>query len=498
MGRSLYTKSGETYRISFWAKNAGSEFVFKARGVSPSAGDKGTIIRSKETFNQWRRFECSYTIPPGPKMHLRLELNVVQPGTFWIDDLQIVKVDEKADVPDDQRLQGKWVPISCLYRGKPFTAEQLARMAITFDGDRASMTDPDSGHEMPGTFTIDATRSPKHIDLIAPDGKERLPGVFEFDGEQLKMAWCDGDYARPTHFEPANTPDHMTAVLKRVPGSVPAVAPQHEPVKPFVPDESQLEAVKAAEAYLAVMDEGKFGSLRDMVSLMVRQQVTREQVSQIYQKLRDTFGKATQRTLTRVQLYDEFPGLPKGRYAGVQYKTDCERQKGLWESLLVKLDTDGKWRVHTYALTLESMPFPDAKPDPVIEQKKQAALTAAQDWLKLVDAGKYAESWESSAKINKDGIKRDAMDLAYQGLFQPLGPIKSRELKTNEYKTQLPRAPMGEYAVTQFSTQFTNGRVTETVVLIREADGQWRVSGYFHAEDKSAPTPRTAVPAGKK
>jgi hypothetical protein len=84
-------KPGETYKITFWAKNAGSEFVFKARGVSALEGDPGVVIRSKETIDEWRRFERTYTIPP--KMWLRLELNVVQPGTFWIDDIQIVTSD---------------------------------------------------------------------------------------------------------------------------------------------------------------------------------------------------------------------------------------------------------------------------------------------------------------------------------------------------------------------------------------------------------------------
>jgi uncharacterized protein (TIGR03067 family) len=408
---------------------------------------------------------------------------------FWIDDLQIVRVNDKAAVPDEQRLQGKWGAVSAAFRGKELTAEQLARLSITLAGNRAELTDPNSGEAMVGTFAIDGGRSPKHIDFVSPDGKERAPGIFEFDGERLKIAFVDSDYARPMDFAPAQTPDHMTAVLKRVPGSVPAAAPQDEPLKPFIPDEKQLEAVKAAEAYLSVMDEGKFGSLRDMVSMLARPHVTREQVSQTYQKLRDTFGKATQRTLTRVQLYDEFPGLPKGRYAGVQYKTDCERQKGLWESLLVNLDTDGKWRVNTYALTLEPMPFPDAKPDPVIEQKKQAALAAAQEWLKLVDAGKYAESWETSAKINRDGITRQKMVDAYNDLFKPLGKLALREHKSSEYTTQMPRARVGEYAVIQFRTQYTKQRIVETVVLTREPDGQWRVSGYFHAEDQSTPPP---------
>lgn len=83
------TKPGETYKISFWAKNAGSEFVFTAKGVSAMGKGPDVVIRSKETINAWRRFECTTTIPP--KMWLRLELNVVQPGTFWIDDIQVVK-----------------------------------------------------------------------------------------------------------------------------------------------------------------------------------------------------------------------------------------------------------------------------------------------------------------------------------------------------------------------------------------------------------------------
>jgi uncharacterized protein (TIGR03067 family) len=390
---------------------------------------------------------------------------------------------------DQQRLQGKWTAVSATFRGKDLTAEQLTRLSITLAGNRATLTDPNSGEEMAGTFTIDATRSPKHINFIAPDGKEQAPGIFEFDGERLKVAFVDSDYARPTDFQPAETPDHMSAVLERVPGSAPTAVPQDEPAAPLKLDETQQEAVKAAEAYLQVVDAGKFGSLRDMVSSMAKQQVTREQVAQTYQKLRDTFGKATRRTLHRVQVYDEFPGLPKGRYAGVQYKTDFERQQGLWESLLLNVDTDGQWRVNTYANTLEPMHFPEAKQDPAVEQKKQAARAAAQEWLKLVDAGKHGDAWETSAKINRDGIGKPALIDGYVELFKPLGAIKSREHNTSEYKTQLPRAPVGEYVVTQFRTQFAGGRVIETVILMRESDGEWRVAGYRHAADDSPPTP---------
>ena len=46
--------------------------------------------------------------------------------------------------------------------------------------------------------------------------------------------------------------------------------------------------------------------------------------------------------------------------------------------------------------------------------------------------------------------------------------------------TELPGAPDGEYVVFQFSTAFEHKRAAvETVTPMMDADGQWRVSGYF-------------------
>jgi hypothetical protein len=44
----------------------------------------------------------------------------------------------------------------------------------------------------------------------------------------------------------------------------------------------------------------------------------------------------------------------------------------------------------------------------------------------------------------------------------------------------LPGAPDGEYVVFQFDTSFERKEAAlETVTTIHEADGQWRVAGYF-------------------
>jgi hypothetical protein len=82
---------GETYSISFWAKNDGSKFVAKAGGVNAFEHDYQMIAATSEQIESWRRFSTNVSIAKGMRA-LRWELNVLQPGTFWIDDLKIEKI----------------------------------------------------------------------------------------------------------------------------------------------------------------------------------------------------------------------------------------------------------------------------------------------------------------------------------------------------------------------------------------------------------------------
>jgi hypothetical protein len=82
---------GEIFRISFWVRNHGSEFIIIIGGVSVSKGEYDTIVKSQETIDAWQLFEYYYTIPEKMKA-IRFEMNILQPGTFWIDDLKIEKV----------------------------------------------------------------------------------------------------------------------------------------------------------------------------------------------------------------------------------------------------------------------------------------------------------------------------------------------------------------------------------------------------------------------
>ena len=112
--------------------------------------------------------------------------------------------------------------------------------------------------------------------------------------------------------------------------------------------------------------------------------------------------------------------------------------------------------------------------------KEKAAVIAAEKWVSLVDAGKYAESWKEAAGYFKAAVSQEKWEQALQSVRKPLGKIISRKVKTKTYQTTLPGAPDGEYVFIQFETSFQNKEFAiETVTPMMDKDGQWRVSGYF-------------------
>lgn len=79
---------GNTYKVSFWFKNEGSEFRVKVGGVSAFEGQYDTAVESKESIPDWKMFEYDYKMPMEFET-IRFELNVLKPGSFWIDDIKI-------------------------------------------------------------------------------------------------------------------------------------------------------------------------------------------------------------------------------------------------------------------------------------------------------------------------------------------------------------------------------------------------------------------------
>ncbi|MBU2978784.1 DUF4019 domain-containing protein [Alteromonas sp. C1M14] len=110
---------------------------------------------------------------------------------------------------------------------------------------------------------------------------------------------------------------------------------------------------------------------------------------------------------------------------------------------------------------------------------ESAGVTAAKEWLKIVDAGKYSESWQKSDSFFKSQLTQTKWDAALKGVRTPLGQVKSRsELGAKAYSS-LPGVPDGEYLVIQFQTEFQNKKSAIETLTLSKSSGNWLPVGYF-------------------
>jgi len=116
-------------------------------------------------------------------------------------------------------------------------------------------------------------------------------------------------------------------------------------------------------------------------------------------------------------------------------------------------------------------------------------MSASERWLALVDAANYAESWKQTSSLFKSGVQTSV--LFKRGISEEqwrsttaaaqthLGKVESRSLRSKRYAEDLPGEPEGEYVVIEYEASFgskKNG--VEKVILTKDQEGEWRVSGY--------------------
>jgi hypothetical protein len=114
------------------------------------------------------------------------------------------------------------------------------------------------------------------------------------------------------------------------------------------------------------------------------------------------------------------------------------------------------------------------------EAAKQAGRVSAEAWLALVDRAEYAQSWEQAATFFQSSVSKEQWQQAVQGVRDSLGAVGSRKFRAAEYKSSLPGAPEGKYVVIYYDTAFAkNPSTTESLTLVQEPDGSWKLVGYF-------------------
>jgi uncharacterized protein (TIGR03067 family) len=127
--------------------------------------------------------------------------------------------DEKADLEKEVRkFKGTWTIESSETGGKKLPADELKGFIVTFDGDKHTVKKGDEVIQV-GTQELDPSKSPKTITVTMTEGPNKgtvMLGIYEFDGDTLKVCFDPEGKKRPTEFKSAPGSPNFVNVHKRV------------------------------------------------------------------------------------------------------------------------------------------------------------------------------------------------------------------------------------------------------------------------------------------
>lgn len=113
------------------------------------------------------------------------------------------------------------------------------------------------------------------------------------------------------------------------------------------------------------------------------------------------------------------------------------------------------------------------------DERTEAAVASAKQWLAMIDKGEYKAGWKEAALFLKEKVNEEQFEAMISAVRKPFGAVESRELHATEFTKTLPGAPDGEYVVIQFKTSFAEKPDSIETVTPMKVEGLWKISGYF-------------------
>src|SRR5262245_62568602 len=127
--------------------------------------------------------------------------------------------DDKADLEKEvKKFQGTWTIESSETGGMAIPPGELKEFIVIFEGDKHTVKMGDKVIRV-GTQKLDPSKSPKAIDVTMTEGPNKgavMLGIYEIDGDTLKVCFDPQGKKRPTEFKSAPGSENFVNVHKRV------------------------------------------------------------------------------------------------------------------------------------------------------------------------------------------------------------------------------------------------------------------------------------------
>jgi len=117
---------------------------------------------------------------------------------------------------------------------------------------------------------------------------------------------------------------------------------------PALAGDKEQAAQQSADAWLALVDSGKYAKSWQQAAQYFKNAVTKDKWESAMHGTREPLGKVLSRKLRGAQYTTSLPGAPDGEYVVIQYDSSFEHKQSAVETVTPVLDKDGQWRVSGY------------------------------------------------------------------------------------------------------------------------------------------------------
>jgi uncharacterized protein (TIGR03067 family) len=116
---------------------------------------------------------------------------------------------------EHEQLQGNWSFVQAEHDGHKSSQDKLKALKLSIGADKLTLRG-DKGMEY--AYKIDPAKKPKIIDVTPSDGPDKgmvLQGIYELNGDELKLCLSKPGRDRPTEFVSKENTGLVLILLKR-------------------------------------------------------------------------------------------------------------------------------------------------------------------------------------------------------------------------------------------------------------------------------------------